>query len=82
MSKDRCWEGYEPTPGKKAYEKGSCRPVKKREFTNTNSHGQWYLGQSDDKLEAEEVNVGGGDTNNRRTYLEAFSKLGQWSIKE
>lgn len=25
----RCWEGYEPTPGKKAYEKGSCRPVKK-----------------------------------------------------
>jgi hypothetical protein len=26
---DRCWTGYEPTPGKKAYEKGSCRPVKK-----------------------------------------------------
>jgi hypothetical protein len=25
----RCWEGYEPTPGKKAYEKGSCQPVKK-----------------------------------------------------
>ena len=21
----RCWAGYEPTPGVKAYEKGSCR---------------------------------------------------------
>lgn len=28
---DRCWEGYEPTPGKKPYEKGSCRPVEKQE---------------------------------------------------
>lgn len=27
----RCWEGYEPTPGKKPYSKGSCRPVKKAE---------------------------------------------------
>jgi hypothetical protein len=27
----RCWEGYEPTPGKKPYEKGSCQPVKKDE---------------------------------------------------
>jgi len=24
--KERCWKGYEPTPGKKAYSKGSCRP--------------------------------------------------------
>jgi len=24
--KSRCWKGYEPVPGKKAYEKGSCRP--------------------------------------------------------
>ena len=23
--KTRCWEGYEPTPGVKPYEKGSCR---------------------------------------------------------
>jgi hypothetical protein len=22
--KDRCWDGYKPTPGKKPYEKGSC----------------------------------------------------------
>jgi hypothetical protein len=31
-SKDgRCWDGYEPTPGKKPYDKGSCQPVKKEE---------------------------------------------------
>jgi len=23
--KERCWKGYEPTPGKKAYSKGSCK---------------------------------------------------------
>lgn len=28
----RCWEGYEPTPGKKPYYKGSCQPVKKEEI--------------------------------------------------
>jgi hypothetical protein len=33
--KDRCWKGYEPTPGKKPYEKGSCRPIKK-------SHEYYY----------------------------------------
>ena len=22
---ERCWDGYEPVPGKKAYEKGSCK---------------------------------------------------------
>jgi len=25
LLKSRCWEGYEPTPGVKAYEPGSCR---------------------------------------------------------
>jgi hypothetical protein len=24
---DRCWEGYEPTPGKKPGTKGSCKPT-------------------------------------------------------
>ena len=28
--KGRCWAGYEPTPGKKPYSKGSCRPKKKK----------------------------------------------------
>lgn len=25
--KDRCWPGYEPTPGKKPYSPGSCKPM-------------------------------------------------------
>jgi len=25
----RCWTGYEPTPGKKPYSKGSCKPKTK-----------------------------------------------------
>ncbi|HEV7302132.1 MAG TPA: hypothetical protein VGN72_22535 [Tepidisphaeraceae bacterium] len=24
---DRCWKGYEPTPGKKPGTKGSCKPT-------------------------------------------------------
>lgn len=28
----RCWEGYEPTPGVKAYDEGSCQPVKKEDI--------------------------------------------------
>ena len=27
--KKRCWSGFEPTPGKKPYSKGSCRRKKK-----------------------------------------------------
>jgi hypothetical protein len=27
--KSRCWDGYEPTPGKKPYSEGSCRPKSK-----------------------------------------------------
>jgi hypothetical protein len=27
----RCWEGYEPVPGKKPYSDDSCRPIKKNE---------------------------------------------------
>jgi len=26
---DRCWIGYEPTPGKKPFSKGSCKPKEK-----------------------------------------------------
>lgn len=26
--KGRCWEGYEPVPGKEPYSEGSCRPKK------------------------------------------------------
>ncbi len=34
LNKERCWEGYEPTPGVKAYEKGSCRPIKRESALN------------------------------------------------
>jgi hypothetical protein len=27
MKQSRCWAGYEPVPGAKAYSRGSCRPV-------------------------------------------------------
>lgn len=30
----RCWEGYEPTPGKKPYEEGSCKSAKKNDEAN------------------------------------------------
>jgi len=26
---DRCWEGFEPTPSKKPFTKGSCKPKAK-----------------------------------------------------
>lgn len=41
----RCWPGYEPVPGKKAYSKGSCRPVRRR-FVRCNPQpngGQIYI---------------------------------------
>lgn len=62
LEKGRCWEGYEPVPGKKPYSDDSCRPKKKKKEEETK------------KKEGKEVNVGGGDTNNRRTYLQAFGK--------
>jgi len=43
---DRCWEGYEPTPGKKPYEKGSCRPIEKQEivtFDKQESSKGWQI---------------------------------------
>ena len=27
LAKGRCWEGYEPVPGKEPYSDGSCRPA-------------------------------------------------------
>ena len=40
----RCWQGYEPVPGKDPKEKGSCRPIKKSEDeVKYNSGGQWSL---------------------------------------
>jgi hypothetical protein len=41
--KDRCWDGYEPAPGKKAYSEGSCRPINKEEEMQMCDNGQWKL---------------------------------------
>lgn len=34
QAENRCWEGYEPTPGKKAYTKGSCQKKSEDNFEN------------------------------------------------
>ncbi len=34
LDKGRCWKGYEPVPGKKAYSKGSCRPISRESALN------------------------------------------------
>jgi hypothetical protein len=37
---NRCWEGYEPTPGKKPGTKGSCKPrSRSRSKTKSKSKG-------------------------------------------
>lgn len=33
---ERCWDGYEPTPGKEPYSKGSCKKETKKEFNKGN----------------------------------------------
>ena len=43
---DRCWDGYEPTPGKKAYEKGSCqkeRKSRRKKATNESAPQYYYI---------------------------------------
>jgi hypothetical protein len=54
----RCWDGYEPTPGKKPYEKGSCQPAKKGEQEH----------------QPTDIEVAPKDSKNKKTYLEAFGK--------
>lgn len=55
----RCWEGYKPTPGKKAYDKGSCEPVSKKD-----------------------IYIAAKDSNNKKTYEQAFSKSNHLSSDE
>ena len=33
MSSNRCWPGYEPVPGKRPGEQGSCRPKAKSKLS-------------------------------------------------
>jgi hypothetical protein len=40
----RCWAGYEPTPGKKPYSKGSCRKIPTLSLDKlANTLNQYYL---------------------------------------
>lgn len=32
---NRCWPGYEPVPGKREHEQGSCRPKAESKATNS-----------------------------------------------
>ena len=38
--KGRCWKGYKPVPGKKAYSKGSCAPVGKVKKEENGGYGE------------------------------------------
>lgn len=40
----RCWEGYEPVPGKKPYSKGSCRPKGTKKKTTEKKAENFNLG--------------------------------------
>ena len=42
---ERCWKGYEPTPGKKPYEKGSCQKKgsKKKKVSETTGTKYYYI---------------------------------------
>jgi hypothetical protein len=37
LKENRCWDGYEPVPGKKAYSNGSCKKKK----TRKNAFKEW-----------------------------------------
>jgi len=68
----RCWDGYEPTPGKKAYEDGSCKPIKKKEHI---------------KVDAEIAPEGSKnresykDEFEKKEYIQ-LNKGGQWSLEK
>ena len=40
---NRCWTGYEPVLGKKAFSKGSCR---KKKIQKENSFNEWLKNKS------------------------------------
>jgi hypothetical protein len=45
---ERCWDGYEPTPGKKPYSKGSCRPKGKSNEDSKPAKGKKYVHKTAD----------------------------------
>lgn len=75
-SKDRCWDGYKPMPGKKAYEPGSC--IKKTDidpkaqYVKTHDNSDWHkiVDISDSKIPAHKP--GGGNN-----YIIEHHKTGE-----
>lgn len=55
----RCWTGYEPTPGKKPYSEGSCRPVKKSEESDIQK-ASWNVREQRKKVFGTKAQPGAG----------------------
>lgn len=56
---ERCWDGYEPTPGKKAYEKGSCtkeEDVRTSDLAKTAVQNSWRE-EAEDETKCEEADI-------------------------
>jgi hypothetical protein len=57
---ERCWDGYEPTPGKKAYEKGSCQKedeVRTSDLAKTAVQNSWKEEAEEDEEKPEEEEI-------------------------
>ena len=52
-NKNRCWPGYEPVPGKKQHEQGSCRPKAESKLTADEKKFRAKRRKQLDKWEAE-----------------------------
>jgi hypothetical protein len=78
----RCWKGYEPTPGKKEYEKGSCKPIKKKDKDDIEvaPEGSNNRETYKDEFEKKDIEVAPEGSNNRETYKDEFEKK-EWSPK-
>lgn len=52
-SENRCWPGYEPVPGKKQHEQGSCRPKAESKTTSSEKKFRAKRRKQLDQWEAE-----------------------------
>jgi hypothetical protein len=93
----RCWEGYKPVPGKKAYSKGSCEPVSKEDdivAPESSTNRKTYLeafGKSDVEIsifDNGDIDVVFGEEVPQeyenflvKSIEEKLSKKGDWSPK-
>jgi hypothetical protein len=47
VAKGRCWDGYEPVPGKKAYSDGSCQPAGGKKKKKSEKAAEFALNTKD-----------------------------------